>query len=63
MDRGLWTAAVPLTNLHQPLFEYACHEGNYGIIHTLAGERGKEQGAPLESAGPASVEATKAQSR
>ena len=50
-----WTAAVPITNIHQPFFEYACHEGNYGVIHTLSGERGKEQGRPLEDAIPAPV--------
>lgn len=37
-----WTAEVPLTKLDQPFFEYACHEGNYGIIHTLSGERAQE---------------------
>ena len=26
-----WTAAAPLTRLDAPLFEYACHEGNYAI--------------------------------
>ena len=50
-----WTAAVPLTNLRQPMFEYACHEGNYGIIHTLGGERGREQGKPFEDAVPTPV--------
>jgi hypothetical protein len=42
-----WTAEVPLTNLHQPLFEYACHEGNYGIIHTLLGQRAKDANPEL----------------
>jgi hypothetical protein len=40
-----WTVEVPLTKLDQPFFEYACHEGNYGIIHTLSGERAQESGA------------------
>ena len=25
-----------------PLFEYACHEGNYGLTNILAGAREKE---------------------
>jgi hypothetical protein len=37
-----WTAEVPLTRLDQPFFEYACHEGNYGVIQTLSGERAQE---------------------
>ena len=58
-----WTAEVPLTNIHQPFFEYACHEGNYGVIHTLAGDRGREQGKVFEDAYPVPVEATKTPSR
>jgi hypothetical protein len=27
----------------QPLFEYACHEGNYGLPNTLRGIRKEEQ--------------------
>ena len=29
-----WTAMLPLRQRHEPLFEYACHEGNY---HQVAG--------------------------
>src|SRR5207245_7461817 len=25
-----WTAIVPMTRSRQPIYEYACHEGNYG---------------------------------
>jgi hypothetical protein len=38
-----FTIEVPLTRLNQPFLEYACHEGNYGIIHTLSGSRAKEK--------------------
>jgi len=34
-----WTAAIPMTNLEGVLFEYACHEGNYGLENILAGAR------------------------
>ena len=27
-----------------PLFEYACHEGNYGMDGTLTGARGGREG-------------------
>ena len=26
-----------------PIFEYACHEGNYGLTDILAGARAQEQ--------------------
>jgi hypothetical protein len=34
-----WTAAIPMTNLEGVLFEYACHEGNYGLENILTGAR------------------------
>jgi len=37
-----WTMEVPLSLSPEPLFEYACHEGNYGMEGMLAGERVKE---------------------
>ena len=38
-----WTAAVPMRKSDLPLFEYACHEGNYGMTNLLAGARMEEQ--------------------
>ena len=40
-----WTAAVPMTTRQGPLFEYACHEGNYGMPGILAGHRAEERDA------------------
>ena len=40
-----WMVEVPLSRLDQPYLEYACHEGNYGVIHTLSGARAREQEA------------------
>ena len=34
-----WTAMIPLRRTDGPLFEYACHEGNYGMIGIMAGAR------------------------
>jgi hypothetical protein len=38
-----WSAAVPMTRTGGPLFEYACHEGNYAMFHVLEGARAKEK--------------------
>jgi hypothetical protein len=38
-----WTAAIPMTKIEGPIFEYACHEGNYGIQNILSGARAKER--------------------
>ena len=37
-----WTAMVPLSRSADPLFEYACHEGNIGMTGILAGARVEE---------------------
>ena len=34
-----WTALIPFRRTDGPLFEYACHEGNYGLPGILAGAR------------------------
>jgi hypothetical protein len=40
-----WTAELPFTKMDGPIFEHACHEGNYGIANTLAGVRLEEKKA------------------
>ena len=43
-----YTAVMPLRRTDGPLFEYACHEGNYGMEGILAGARRLEsQGREL----------------
>ena len=32
-----WTYSVPMQRNEFPLYEYACHEGNYGLYNILAG--------------------------
>jgi hypothetical protein len=34
-----WSAAFPLVKTEDPLYEYACHEGNYAMPGILAGAR------------------------
>ena len=38
-----WTAEIPMTKSNQPMFEYACHEGNYSLTNVLAGARAEER--------------------
>ena len=38
-----WTASIPMTTLDGSLYEYACHEGNYGLENILLGARAIEQ--------------------
>ena len=38
-----WTVQVPMTQTEGPLYEYACHEGNYGMEGLLKGARAVEQ--------------------
>jgi len=37
-----WTVEIPVTRSEGPLFEYACHEGNYAMTGGLAGARTAE---------------------
>ena len=34
-----WTAQIPMRKMEEPILEYACHEGNYGMEGILAGAR------------------------
>jgi len=34
-----WSARFPLVRIDEPIYEYACHEGNYAMSHILAGAR------------------------
>ena len=43
-----WSYQIPMRKSDQPLYEYACHEGNYGLYNILAGAR--EQEAAEEAA-------------
>ena len=38
-----WTILVPLTQSADPIFEYACHEGNIGMEGILSGYRADER--------------------
>ena len=38
-----WTVELPMRRSDLPMFEYACHEGNYGMDGTLTGARAIER--------------------
>ena len=45
-----WTAELFMQKTIGPLFEHACHEGNYGLYNTLVGARLEEKKAAEEAA-------------
>jgi hypothetical protein len=49
-DRS-WTADAPLVKTEGPIFEFACHETNYGIANILAGARADEKKAAEQKKG------------
>lgn len=48
-DPGTWTRPwslmIPLSRADHPMYEYGCHEGNYGMAGILAGARAEERAA------------------
>ena len=40
-----WSVELPMRRSDLPIFEYACHEGNYGMDGTLTGARAVEKAA------------------
>jgi len=40
-----WTAMIPLSHSRDEVYEYACHEGNLGMLGILKGARAEERAA------------------
>ena len=38
-----WTVSMTMERSEQPIYEYACHEGNYGMRGILSGARAEEK--------------------
>jgi hypothetical protein len=38
-----WSGEIPMKKVTAPLYEYACHEGNYGIAGVLSGARAEDK--------------------
>jgi len=55
-DPGTWTKPwslmIPLKQSANPIYEYACHEGNVGLAGILAGARAEEAAAGSGSRAP-----------
>ena len=49
-----WSAEIPMMKTEGPLYEYACHEGNYGIRYILEFARAVEAKAVQQDAGSGS---------
>ena len=49
---GSWTAMFPMRRAAEPIYEYACHEGNYSMAGIMAGWRTQEVIEELEQADP-----------
>ena len=53
-DPGMWTkpwsGEVPISKIQGQLYEYACHEANYGLANTLRGARVAEKEAANKTA-------------
>ena len=41
-----WTAQILVTKTNGPIYEYACHEGNYAMMDILAGARAADKKNP-----------------
>jgi hypothetical protein len=46
-----WTAEIPMARSAEPIFEYACHEGNHGMEGILKGARMDEKQAAKPTTG------------
>ena len=49
----VWHAEMPMRAAKGPLYEYACHEGNYSLPNILAGARAEERTAAAAPPPPA----------
>ena len=47
-----WSAEISMTRIEEEVYEYACHEGNYGMTNLLRGARIEEQAGGSSSTGP-----------
>jgi hypothetical protein len=53
-----WKGELPLTATTDRMYEYACHEGNYGLTNMLAGARYEETQAASKTASAAEAAAS-----
>ena len=46
-----WSVAVPMQKNDLPVFEYACHEGNYGMLNLMVSARAEDARKAAEAGG------------
>jgi hypothetical protein len=46
-----WRGEMPLNRLAQPVYEFACHEGNYGLVNILSGGRENDRKGVAQTGG------------
>jgi hypothetical protein len=46
-----WTGEIAWSHVDGPIYEFACHEGNYGLANTLRGARVDEEEAAKGTSG------------
>jgi hypothetical protein len=39
---SVWGGQIPFKKFGEPVYEYACHEGNYALANILSGARYQE---------------------
>ena len=42
LARMPWIVSAPMRKIEGPIYEYACHEGNYALRNILSGARTQE---------------------
>jgi hypothetical protein len=47
----VWRGEMPLNRLKQAVYEYACHEGNYGLVNILSGGRENDRHGRAQTGG------------
>ena len=45
-----WKAELPMSRIQGPIYEYACHEGNFDMVNNLTSARAQEKKAAEEAA-------------
>ena len=48
---SVWRGQMPLTHIDDRLYEFACHEGNYGLLNILEGGRSADRAGRAHTGG------------
>ena len=51
-----WKGEIPLNRIEQPVYEFACHEGNYGLYNILLGGRENDARGAAHAGGESRTE-------